>query len=138
MVMKSVAFIKSNDWFTEFDILEHGTHNGYVAIPPTNKHYNMPFYELKEKIDVHGGVTFLENAVYGEKTRSCWPIKPEFVGTKNPVLEDAEFISDNTEIGDDWWIFGFDTMHWGDNGTIWDKKEVIKETLDLQRQLEEE
>lgn len=135
--MKSVAFIISNVWNPRYGA-SCGTHNGYVAIPPTNRHYNMSFDELEEKIDVHGGVTFLENAVYGEKNLSGWPIKPEFVGTKNPVLEDAEFISDNTEIGDDWKIVGFDTMHYNDNPETCDREYVISETLDLQRQLEEE
>lgn len=106
------------------DIYPYGTHNGYVAIPPMNKYYNMPFEELEEKIDVHGGVTWLETAV-----------------NSLDILMDAERISTDTkisEIGDDWKIVGFDTMHWGDNSTIWDKKAVIQETLDLQRQLEEE
>ena len=136
--MKSVAFIRSNDWFKNKNLCPCGTHNGYVAIPPTNKHYAMSFDELEENISVHGGVTFFETAVYGERTQNSWIVKPEFVGTKHEVLKDAEFLSDNTEIGNDWKIVGFDTMHFNDNSTIWNKEAVIQETLNLQRQLEEE
>lgn len=114
--MKSV----SNDWFKN-DICPCGTHNGYVAIPPTNKYYNMPFKELEEKISVHGGVTWFKPA-----------------SLSRFILKDAEFISDNTEIGDDWKIVGFDTFHFNDDEISCDKEYVIQETLDLQRQLEEE
>ena len=120
--MKSVAFIRSNGWFKN-DIYPYGTHNGYVAIPPTNKYYSMSLDELGEEVGVHGGVTWFETA-----TNSI------------NILAEAEFISTDTkisEIGDDWKIVGFDTMHWGDNGIIWNKKAVIQETLELQRQLEE-
>lgn len=33
MENKAVAFIKSNEWFKS-TMVEHGTHNGYVAVPP--------------------------------------------------------------------------------------------------------
>lgn len=121
--MKSVAFIRSNGWFKN-DIYLHGTHNGYVAIPPTNKYYNMSLDELNEEVGVHGGVTWFETAANSIN-----------------ILMEAERISTDTkisEIGDDWKIVGFNTMHWGDNSTIWNKKAVIKETLNLQRQLEKE
>lgn len=121
--MKSVAFIRSNGWFKN-DIYPYGTHNGYVAIPPTNKYYNMSLDELYEEVNVHGGVTWFKDALKSIE-----------------IIADAECISPDTkilEVGADWKIVGFDTMHWGDNSRIWDKKAVIKETLNLQRQLEEE
>lgn len=121
--MKSIAFISSNDWFKS-DIYPCGTHNGYVAIPPTNKYYNASLDELGEEVGVHGGVTWFETAIDSTK-----------------IIAEAECISSDTkisEIGDDWKIVGFDTMHWGDNSTIWNTEAVIQETLNLQRQLEEE
>ena len=65
-------------------------------------------------------------------------IKQEYVGKRNKLLEKSEFITDNTEIGDDWWIFGFDTAHWGDNKYNWDRQAVIEETLSMMEQLNRE
>lgn len=65
-------------------------------------------------------------------------IKQEYIGKRNKLLENAEFITENTEIGDDWWIFGFDTVHFGDNEYNWDRKAVIDETLSLMEQLNHE
>ena len=135
MEKKSVAFIKVNDWMQSIPILEHGTHNGYVAVPPTNKYYGKHYDEVD--IEVHGGLTFSEPVRYGEYSFSSKrKINPLYVGVKNSVLEDSEFISENTEIGNDWWIFGFDTFHCNDNPTNCDKEYVINETLYLQEQLE--
>ena len=36
-----------------------------------------------------------------------------------------------------WWVFGFDTMHWGDNIENWPKERVIEETMNLFWQLVE-
>ena len=116
--MEAVAFIRSNDWFPSYSFLKHGSHNGYVAVPPTNRYHGKHY---DEDVDVHGGLTFSEPVVGN--------------GRLNPILEDAEYITDNTEIGDDWWIFGFDTMHYGDNPEIWDREAVIEETKRLMEQL---
>lgn len=132
--MKSVAFIVNNDWF-EVNT-SHGTHNGYVAIPPTNRHYSMTIDELEEELSVHGGITFFEPVIYGEKSRNGFPYKPECVGKRNAILADAEFITENTEIGDDWKILGFDTFHYGDNGMVWNGEKVKDETLRLLAQVE--
>lgn len=51
-------------------------------------------------------------------------------------MDNAEFITDNTEIGNDWWIFGFDTFHYGDDKYNWDKQAVIQETMNLMEQIE--
>ena len=137
MVMKSVAFIRSNDWFKS-DIC-HGTHNGYVAVPPTNKYHGKHYADLGD-IEVHGGLTFSKPVINEERSFGLKrKINLKYVGKRNPILDsDIEFISDNTEIGDDWWIFGFDTFHFNDDEISCDKEYVIQETLDLQRQLEEE
>jgi hypothetical protein len=39
-------------------------------------------------------------------------------------------------VGDDWWIFGFDTFHYGDDKYNWDKQAVIQETMNLMEQIE--
>ena len=126
--MKSVAFIRSNDWFSA---TMHGTHNGYVAIPPTNKFYNMTIEQLEDSLLVHGGITFFEPVIYREKSRCGFVTKPELIGRRNRILEKAEFITDDTEIGDDWKILGFDTFHYGDDEENWYKERVIFETLFL-------
>ena len=113
---KVVAFIRSNEWFKS-TMVEHGTHNGYI--------------------DVHGGITFSEPAISGEESiGSKRKINPRYVGKRNPILDNAEFITDNTEIGNDWWIFGFDTFHYGDDKYNWDKQAVIQETMNLMEQIE--
>lgn len=47
MENKAVAFIKSNEWFKS-TMVEHGTHNGYVAVPPANKYYGMSYSDIDE------------------------------------------------------------------------------------------
>lgn len=119
--MEAVAFIRSNDWYAYG--FGCGDYNGYVAVPPTNK-YHGKHYDDVDDVDVHGGLTFSEPAVID--------------GKLIPVLEDAEYITDNTEIGDDWWIFGFDTMHHGDTPEEWGREAVSKETMKLMKQLTKE
>ena len=136
MTMKSVAFIKSNDWFQKSDIVSHGTHNGYVAVPPTNIYYDMTLHELNDKLAVPGGITLWEPVVNGEKSRAGNVYKASAVGKRNSVLDGAEFLTENTEIGDDWRIMGFDTFHCDDNETIWNRDNVKSETLYLLKQVE--
>lgn len=129
-----VAFIRETSFL---DVsFEHGTHNGYVAVPPENKYHGRS-YEDMDEFDVHGGITFSEPATYPDVMNGR-EIKQEYIGKRNKLLEKAEFISDNTEIGDDWWIFGFDTVHFGDNKYDWDRQAVIDETLSLMEQLNHE
>lgn len=114
-------------------VFEHGTHNGYVAVPPGNKYHGRNINDM-EDFEVHGGITLSESATYPDKMNGM-EIKKEYVGKRNKLLEKAEFITDNTEIGDDWWIFGFDTAHCGDNKYNWDRQAVIEETLSMMEQL---
>ena len=58
---KVVAFIRSNEWFKS-TMVEHGTHNGYVAVPSMNKYHGMSYLDIND-IDVHGGIKFSEPAV---------------------------------------------------------------------------
>lgn len=132
-----VAFIKSNSW-ANFTFLENGEYNGYVAVPPTNQYHGKSWEEMDELVNVHGGVTFSEPATNGKCAfGSKREYKPEYVGKPCCILKNVEYITDNTEIGNDWWIFGFDTFHFNDNRINWDKQAVIKETLWLKHQLEE-
>lgn len=139
--MKLVAFIRETSFLdVKFDLsgyeFEHGTHNGYVAVPPENKYHGRSYEDMAE-IDVHGGITFSEPATYPDVMNGR-EIKQEYIGKRNELLEKAEFISDNTEIGNDWWIFGFDTAHFNDNKYDWDRQAVIEETLSLMEQLNHE
>ena len=138
MENKLVAFIISTSFLdVKFDLsgyeYEHGTHNGYVAVPPENKYHGKSIHDI-EDFEVHGGITFSEPAIY-PNVMNGRKINEKYVGKRNAILEKAEFITENTEVGEDWWIFGFDTAHWGDNKYNWDKQAVIEETLSMMEQL---
>ena len=138
MENKLVAFIISTSFLdVKFDLsgyeYEHGTHNGYVAVPPENKYHGKSVHDI-EDFEVHGGITFSEPAIY-PNVMNGRKINEKYVGKRNAILEKAEFITENTEVGEDWWIFGFDTAHWGDNKYNWDKQAVIEETLSMMEQL---
>lgn len=87
--------------------------------PLHGKHYD----EANNVIDIHGGLAF------GEPIEE---IKAD--GWRN----DTECIDfDNfDEIPKDYWVFGFDTMHF-DDGPHLDREWCIKETKDLLKQLQE-
>lgn len=92
-----------------------GEANGYVAVPPEHPFYGYDYDELN--VDVHGGLTA--------------------AGTlKAYSMDDVEIISGSDSIPHDWWIFGFDTMHFLDNRSTWPKSRVIAETLRLKIQLD--
>lgn len=134
MENKLVAFITSTSFLDVYFNLsehgwEHGTHNGYVAVPPQNKYHGKSFNDMKD-FKVHGGITISEPATYPDQMYGR-EIKKEYVGKRNELLKKAEFITDNTKIGDDWWIFGFDTAHYGDNKYNWDRQAVVEETLSM-------
>lgn len=138
MENKLVAFIVSTSWMDKIINsfgykLEHGTHNGYVAVPPKSKYHGMSQNDVGD-IHVHGGITLSEPVLYPNIMNGL-AVREKYVGKRNLLLEKAEFITENTEIGDDWWIFGFDTAHWGDNKYDWDRQAVIEETLSMMEQL---
>ena len=141
MENKLVAFITPTSFLdVKFDLseyeFEHGTHNGYVAVPPENKYHGRNINDM-EFFDVHGGITFSQPAIYPDRMNGM-NINEKYIGKRNCILTEAEFITENTEIGDDWWIFGFDTAHWGDNKYNWDRKAVTEETLSMMEQLNRE
>jgi len=122
MKRKTIAFIKPVPSYIGWP---SGTHNGYVAIQDGHKCYGANYEDIN--VNVHGGLTF---GKYGDEI-----ISPNF-GVH--WFDDVEILTpDCKEIPLDWYIVGFDTCHWGDNPANWNKEKVIKETLDLQKQLEE-
>ena len=140
--MKVIPFIINNAPLFTAGFKDCGAANGYVAIPPTNKYYGLPYDSPEvEALSAHGGITYAEFATYKE-TSVSWPIltKPEFVGKRNTLLTYNElwFLGDKPqEIPDDWFILGFDTCHWGDNKENWNEDKVAQETLELAKQLDE-
>lgn len=138
-----VAFINANHNNElnnhKMPFLTAGYANGYVAIPPGHPCYRKECLESPiDEIPVHGGITFSEPVCYESKTfMSKREIKPEYIGTKSCLFEDAEYISNNKNIPDDWWILGFDTCHYCDNPANWTRENVIAETLKLKKHLED-
>lgn len=129
------------------DIITHGTHNGYVAVPEEHPLYGKVCADSEVvKLQVHGGVTYANSAIYGQKLDGVdIYVMPEYIGKINLLIQDGEFLHptdkeflmNELSSGKKWWIFGFDTWHFGDNPEDWDKETVISETQDLLQQLTE-
>lgn len=101
----------------ELPSTETGEYNGYVAVPPGHPLYRKSNFDPEvENLDVHGGVTF---AGY-EKT-----------------LPWVSVYLDHQKPRRNWWVFGFDTCHCGDNSDKWNLENCTEETRRLQEQLEE-
>lgn len=117
-----IAFINNNvnkeiNDFGKYLLLEVGYANGYVAVPKDHPYYGKSYSEID--VDVHGGLTFSSE---GSKVVELW--------------SNIELIEGNLGNLEDYWIFGFDTCHHGDNLETWTREAVISETLNLKRQLE--
>lgn len=128
MKKRLFAFLNNsvNKKFAESDVLHRcsigvGYANGYVAVPPEHPLHGKHYDEANNVIDIHGGLTF------GEPIDE---IKAD--GWRN----DTECIDfDNfDEIPKDYWVFGFDTMHF-DDGPHLDREWCINETKNLMEQL---
>jgi hypothetical protein len=117
-----------NKRFSESDVL-HGCNigvgyaNGYVAVPPEHPLHGKHYDEANEVINIHGGLTFSESVE--EIKADGWRDETECIGFDN-----------FDEIPKDYWVFGFDTMHFSD-GPHLDRQWCINETNDLLRQLQE-
>ena len=96
-----------------------GYANGYVAVPPDHPVYCKDYHDVA--VDVHCELTFGDSA----KVVKQW--------------KDIECIGFNSidEVPDDYWVFGFDTLHYKDNLQICNKEWCIEETLRLKKQLVE-
>lgn len=99
------------DWFIKenlFTLSKYtrgmgGTHNGYVVVPKGNSYFGREYDDVD--ISIHGGWTF---------------------GTSAKEL-DWEELKDEYK-NDNYWVFGWDSLHAGDNLTNWSKSRVEQET----------
>ena len=106
-------FIRKIDWVYS---REHGYGNGYVCIPSNHPLYGIKWNDKKTlSLNVHGGITFSKSA--------------------NRIDFIPKDIKEKIE-GKNYWVLGFDTVHFGDNQEKWTEKAVKKETLYLKYQLE--
>lgn len=126
--MKLIAFInpaRNNDFRKSVgeDFFANGGYaNGYVAIPPEHPYHGVDYNKIL--VDVHGGLTF--DSEMG-RINKC-NLQPGW---------NIEILEGETSIPDDWWVFGFDTLHCDDSLERWPKERCIEETLRLKKQLEE-
>ena len=74
---------------------ECGYADGYVAVPPHHPLWGLHYDRVNELVSVHGGLTY--SRAYNER-----------------LVSDAILLSED-EVPVDSWIFGFDTIHYGDN-----------------------
>ena len=131
--MKLIAFIAPAPAM----MFSHGTHNGYVAVPPEHPlHGKDMLDDAVGALDVHGGIT-LSDAVIMPSEDNGIKINPKYLGKRHPLLNRAEYLTEEKDIPDDWWILGFDTCHFSDNARTWNRSNVASETLHLKEQLEE-
>ena len=100
------TFIRKNDWLP---YCPHGWGNGYVIIPKGHPYHGKHYDDIP--VDVHGGLTFAEPA----NALSDW--------------------ADITEEDKEGWVVGFDTAHYGDSLSNWNKIAVANETKELAKQL---
>lgn len=108
--------------FPQFaSLLSHGYANGYVAVPSSHPLYKKSYDEANKTIDIHGGLTFVSPM---DKVKEFWP------------KGDTECIGFDSidEIPNDYWVFGFDTLHYNDDKHL-DKDWCIRETMSLIDQL---
>lgn len=111
---------ETNDRFRNLKDFDCGYANGYVAIPPEHPLYEKPYDDAYEAgIEVHGGPTF---------SASMSKILRGF------DLGCVEWL--DGEIPEDYWVFGFDTIHGGDTLDFWSRERCIEETKRLKEQFE--
>ena len=99
-----------------------GYANGYVAVPPEHPLYGKDYDTANEYISIHGGLTLA--AKVDEIKHDGWRVNTEGINI-------AKF----DDLPKDYWIFGFDTMHFND-GPHHDREWCINETKNLMEQLE--
>lgn len=113
--MRTIAFLITTP---SLMFMETGEYNGYVAVPPEHPLYGKDYgTEEAEALDVHGGITLACEA--------------------SELRNDIDIFMDCKEPPRDWWVFGYDTCHYGDNPERWNLNRCTEETRRLQKQLEE-
>ncbi len=88
--MKLIAFIAP----TPAMMFPHGTHNGYVAVPPEHPLYGKDMFDdAMEALDVHGGIT-LSDAVIMPSEDNGIKIDPQYIGKRHPLLKKAQYLTE--------------------------------------------
>lgn len=127
MKKRLFAFLNSscNKEFTSSPLLREsiGYANGYVAIPPEHRLHGLDYDKADLFISIHGGLTFAEPLT---------DLDPDTFSNDIECINFERF----DEIPADYWVFGFDTMHY-DDGPHLDREWCINETKDLLKQLQE-
>ena len=122
--MKTIAFlnneVQENMKGSGMTFMGMGYANGYVAIPPGHPLHGMGYDSVD--IEAWGGLTFAAS----KSELDQWD------GSHVEMLDGGSL----DDIPADWWIFGFDTMNYGD-GPEHDRNWCIAETRRLQKQLED-
>jgi hypothetical protein len=127
--MKTFAFLRKNPLYGKKHLRSSpcGKYNGYVGIIDRELTPTAPEGLFGDYITASGGIISVHgNITYDSKAS----------GFELP----HDGIIPLTEIPHEWWqyqVVGFDCNHWGDTPEKWPFEEVKKETLDLQRQIEE-
>lgn len=120
--------------------VNHGTHNGYVAVPEGHPAYGRSYWEMTfddddkpvkkdkiqeaiESINVHGGLTWAKGIAHLSRNN----------------FQDITSREEWQEIVDrdrrKYWVFGFDTCHYQDNRIAQNEEYVRSETISLFNQL---
>jgi len=87
-------------------VIKRGWGNGYVAISPKHCLYG----KGENSPSIRGKIKVHGGLTYAQH-------------------------GDGDYVPKDWWVFGFDTSHFGDDINIWPKERVIEETKELFIQL---
>ena len=112
-ISKIHTFIRSNDWmrdeYTQLPGLtkrEMGWGNGYCALPPEHPCYGMDY-----------------GVIYDSYPDYHWPSELTFSNKLHEGFHEA--FKEATELdGGDYWVVGFDTMHYMDTLERWPKEKV--------------
>lgn len=113
------AYILEN---THLPNLDCGYANGYVVIPKEHPMFNKHYDDID--VNIHGGLTFSSTM---DTDSSYW----------NRIKNNFEMVSGKVEDIPNSYVVGFDTCHWQDNKSNWNKEACIAETVNLKEQLEE-
>ena len=139
--MKLFSFTVENDWLQT----EHGWGNGYVAVPPEHSLYGKSYKDKvkvkdTDKIPFNGNFIGLLSAAFDkeDKDENLIPLDLAINVHGGITLSKP---ADNMKrlpsiIPKNYWIFGFDTAHAGDDQINWTKEDVRKETKKFKKQLE--
>ena len=100
--------------------MDCGYANGYVAIPTDHPLYGKSYDEAYEAgITAHGGLTYSDSIVNVLSNFDLWGV---------------DWL--DGEVPEDYWVFGFDTMHVGDTLDFWNRNRCMEEINNLKSQFE--